>query len=94
MINPLVFTSKKAQEFVEDVKTKHADIVTGLQDQAMRLADISARKEAERLTNDKEEKTRGFEREKLQMTDNIKRMELDNKKRELEIKAQALTETD
>lgn len=97
-ISPTVITSKAAQNHLNDIKFQHADILTGIQNQAVKVADYNAQKEAQRQIDEQQKQVQqseaqktAFDNKKIQMDAETKNLEAQNKAKELEIKSQALT---
>ena len=84
---PSVVTSKVAQNHYDDIKVKHDDILKGMQIQNMKVDNFNMMKGVE---NDKLAQN-DMVAQKEKNESQLKRQEIDQKNRELEIKRLALT---
>lgn len=91
MFTPLVITSKQADKDLNKIKVQHADLVQGIQDQAMRVTAFNTDREARKqmAEQQKEESQMQSEEKRVQME--TKKLEAENKQKELAIKQQALS---
>jgi len=88
--SPITITSKLAKKHLLDIKSKHFDMIQGMQDQALRVQQLNTEKETNQRTIDTENKTNQIETDKNNQANEMKKLEMENKRRELDIKAQAL----
>lgn len=80
-ISPVVISPRPAQDHLNMIKGQHADILTGIQNQAMKIAQFNANK----VTADKEKASLDAQANK----DNALNMQ---KQQELELKRMALSQ--
>lgn len=97
-INPIVLTSKQATDHLNKIKVEHSDLLTGIQNQAMKVEAYNQQKALERQNQDQMNKELGISNKKLEMDDQKMTMEAETKKlaeqnkaKELEIKQAALS---
>lgn len=81
--SPAVITSRKASDDLDHIKIQHADILGGMQNQAIKLATLNQQKAAEaanqqavRAETDKAMLTANTEVQKISMQNDLKREEL------------------
>lgn len=91
MVSPAVITSKLATNHLNEIKMKHSDIVQGIADQSVRVANYNAQINAEKKAREDQMKAESIQNEKARVESETKRMEAENKRRELDIKQQALS---
>lgn len=88
---PIVITSKKASDHFNNIKSQHSDIVRGIQDQATRVMNLNTEKENKKQVETESNRNYQMESDKIRNESDSKKMELENNRRELDIKSQALT---
>lgn len=103
--SPIIVTSKQATDHLEKIKAEHADILTGIQNQKVKVEQYKQKKLVEQQNKqmqDKEIQDKQMQDQQKQsdQQDKIKKDQIDaetkrlaeqNKAKELDIKAQALT---
>lgn len=91
MVSPAVITSKLADKHLNGIRSTHASVVQGLTDQSVRVANYNAQRLAEKQAQDTQMKQDKIASDKVMMDAQTKQMEAENKRRELDIKQQALS---
>lgn len=89
-IKPIVITGKAAENHLNTIKNQHADMVQGIQDQSMRVAEFNANRQMQQQQANQEAKAAKTESDKQAMEGQAKILEQQNKAQELAIKQQAL----
>lgn len=89
--SPVVITSKAASQDLNKIKGEHADIIQGIQDQSVKVANYNAEQAARKAAQFQTDQASKQNNDKLQADAEAKRLEAQNKSRELDIKQQALS---
>lgn len=89
--SPIVINSKAAQKDLNSIKAQHTDIVQGIQDQALKVANYTIEQNAKKEIETQQKQTSEIDNQKSMADAEVKRMDAENKRRELDIKQQALS---
>lgn len=88
--SPAVITSRKAQDHFDDIKFQHTNILQGMQEQSMKVAQFNSEKQAQQQIVDQETKASKMENDKMNLEGQAKILEQQNKAQELAIKQQTI----
>ena len=89
--SPIVITSKLAENHLNSIKAKHADILQGMQAQAQKIATFNQEKAQQAQMENERSASMKMENDKAAIDAQTRMLEQQNKQRELDIKAQALS---
>ncbi len=91
-----VITSKKAQQDYLNIKSRHADILTGMTNQKMRVDQYNQQKDQQKMAMDQNQATMQAEMDKEKMAQGTiqqkNTMDFQQKQQELELKKIALSQ--
>lgn len=90
-MNPIVITSKAAENHLNTIKSQHADIIQGMNDQATRVAQLKAERMQNQQVTDQANQAAKTESDKAALDGQARILEQQNKAQELAIKQQALS---
>lgn len=85
-----VVTSKEADKHIETIKSQHADILTGMQNQSLKVKAYNDTKEQKTREEAIQQSTVDTERMKINSELEKNRIVIEQKNKELEIKKMAL----
>lgn len=92
-IKPIVINSRAAENHLNTIKSDHADRVTAIQEQNMRVSQLKAEQLQQKQVQDQENHSAKVESDKATFDGQARILEQQNKSQELAIKQQALTST-
>jgi len=90
-INPTVITSKMAQDHLNEIKIAHSDVLTGMANHAIKVQNFNQQKQQEQMQNEQQTKVNQDANQKAMADAATKKLEAENKAKELQIKQQALS---
>lgn len=87
----MVINANKAQDHFNDIKMQHSEILSGIQEHALRVAGYKSEQDANKKIADQESKAAKQESDKANLEGQAKILEQQNKQQELAIKQAALS---